>query len=261
MAHTGKVRELKNRMIEIYGPNCWMGYRTDKKNGFTYHHIQEQRNGGKDTLENGANLTSYAHRDLNELDAHLKSLYHEFNDLFTALNSTNKPPTIEYYKELYKLLIKASEYIELNRYCVLKSEFDFGLLKEMIEKAEELNNTKGHIELMDEYNNGILTKDTEYEKIDGIYIPIKRDGIISKKHVTKEYLYEGYVEVNKVYVPISYVVTEIVEVAKPVKNIKKEKGEKPKREEPVYISEEHKSKVKHKNRNHKLFCYRKNRFN
>ena len=89
MAKTGKVREIRNRMLEIFGENCWMGYTLDRKNPFTFHHIFEQRRGGKALLENGAVLTSHAHRDLNQLDMHQRAMYRDLNILFTEFIKLN----------------------------------------------------------------------------------------------------------------------------------------------------------------------------
>ena len=109
MANTSKIKEIRDEMIKIYGNNCWMGYRLTKNNPFTFHHIFEQRVGGKDLIENGALLTKFAHRDLNTMDLHVKPLYKDLNILFKELNNTKKAPTIDYYKEVNKILVRASK--------------------------------------------------------------------------------------------------------------------------------------------------------
>ena len=203
MAHTGKVRDIRSRMLEIYGESCWMGYTIDKKNPFTFHHIFEQRKGGKDLIDNGALLSLHAHHDLNQLDVHKRNIYNELNLLFTALNETKAPPTVEYYKEVNKVLIYASKFITLSEYCNLYPDFE--LLDDYLEQIKEMKNEEG---------------DQEYIKIDGVYMPVsyqKKDVIyvtktleVSNKNKNK----------NK---NISYV-TEDVEIPKEYRNKTKKKN-------------------------------------
>ena len=177
MAHTGKVREIRERMLEIYGNNCWMGYKLDRKNPFTFHHIFEQRKGGKDLITNGAILTRAAHNDLNQLDMHEKSLYRDLNLLFIELNETNLPPTIEYYKEINKILLIANKKIELSRFCNL--EMDLGLIRENISKEEE-------------------KVDENYIKIKGVYMPV------SYQKIDKDYSIVVPLEEEKIEIPLEY---------------------------------------------------------
>lgn len=135
MSNTKKVQEVRGKMVEVFGAKCWMGYKLDKKNSFTYHHILEARRGGKITLDNGALLTYYAHHDLNEMELHDKSLYTALNALFKELNKTKKPPTKEYFKEVNGVLLYADKVITLSDYCTLNP--DYGLLEEEIEKEIE----------------------------------------------------------------------------------------------------------------------------
>jgi len=181
MSNTSRTKIVREEMINIYGPNCWMMYRLDNKNRFTYHHIYEQRNGGKVTIENGALLTSYAHRDLHQLEIHAKILYRALNSLFQELNDTSNPPTIEYYKEVHDILIEANKHIELSNFCELN--IDFGLLKDMIDKANETK--RNHLELLDEYYKNIVTEPTYevvsgYERVGGVYIPCSYERVLPK---------------------------------------------------------------------------------
>ena len=111
MADTKKVQLVRERMITIYGEACWMGYKLSKKNPFTYHHIIEKRNGGGVTIDNGAILTRIAHDDLNRIEQARRCYYNELNKLFKELNETRRPPTKEYYMEVYDVLNKASRYV------------------------------------------------------------------------------------------------------------------------------------------------------
>lgn len=112
------VTDIKHKMIEIYGDNCWMGYKVSRKNQYTFHHIKEKRNGGKEVIENGALLTRKAHDDLNELESEKRILYKKLNELFTMLNKTQAPPTKEYWSELYGVLEEAKIYIDLSSYFI-----------------------------------------------------------------------------------------------------------------------------------------------
>ncbi|NMA51205.1 MAG: hypothetical protein GX951_05120 [Mollicutes bacterium] len=93
------------RMFEIYKPNGidWMLDKETKKNMFTFHHITEERCGGKRIVENGAILTIASHNFLNYLDVKRRELYEELNYLFYCLNITGAPPTEDYFKEVLKI--------------------------------------------------------------------------------------------------------------------------------------------------------------
>lgn len=95
-------------MIEIFEPDGmdWMGYLWTPRNPYTYHHIKEQRNGGKTTINNGAIITDIAHVDLNYYDNRVNRVYKELNILFKMLNDTKKPPTKEYFEEVDYILKK-----------------------------------------------------------------------------------------------------------------------------------------------------------
>lgn len=193
MANTSKVRDIRNRMIEIFGQNCWMGYTVDRKNPFTFHHIFEQRKGGKDLMENGAVLTSHAHRDLNQLDMHKKDLYNELNQLFTFLNETKCPPTLDYYKEVNEILLVASRFIKLSPYCNLNPDFE--LVKEALAKRK----------IVEEVDDG-------YIKIDGIYMPVSYDTRdIGESYITQS-LEKKSVSYNNLKQYIEEIPVEIVDI-------------------------------------------------
>lgn len=135
MSDTKKVQEVRGKMAGIFGPTCWMGYKLDRKNPFTYHHILEARRGGKITVDNGALLTYWAHHDLNQMEEHDKGLYNALNTLFKELNKTKKPPTKEYFKEVNGVLLRADKVITLSNYCTLNP--DYGLLEEEIDRIIE----------------------------------------------------------------------------------------------------------------------------
>ena len=255
MANTAKVREIRNVMIDRFGPNCWMGYKLSKKNKFTYHHILEQRNGVHETIENGAILTNKAHSDLNEMESHILKLYRTLNSLFIELNKTNKPPTIEYYKEVYDILIEARKHIDIHNNCMLKQGIDFGLLNEMIKKATELDNKVGHMELVEKYYSekikiSTCVKIEGYLKIDGIFLPASYEEVEGKDFFTElstiEYTQNDYMDVNGICIPTSYLITETVKESKNIKS--KSKSKKKVKSDKLEIPAEHKQKLRHKNR-------------
>lgn len=135
MANTKQVQMVRERMLSIYGEGCWMMYKLDRKNPYTYHHIHEARKGGKVTIDNGAILTRFAHDDLNELEKYAPYLYRELNGMFKELNGTRKPPTKEYFKEVNGILLRANDIIYLSEYCDLNP--DYVLLEEFSKITQE----------------------------------------------------------------------------------------------------------------------------
>lgn len=115
------INKIKG-LINIYGDTCWMGYKVSDRNPYTFHHIKKDCNGGRRNLENGALLSIYAHKDLNEIERKLKQYYIELNKLFRMLNDTKAPPTMEYYIEINRILKKVSTIIMLSKYYNPKSE-------------------------------------------------------------------------------------------------------------------------------------------
>ena len=61
-------RTIKSRLIEIYGPTCFLGDIPTKKNVLTYHHIKPVREGRITTIENGALLTEKMHWLFNRIE-------------------------------------------------------------------------------------------------------------------------------------------------------------------------------------------------
>lgn len=135
MSNTKQVQSVREKMLSIFGEGCWMMYKLDRKNPYTYHHIREARKGGKVTVDNGALLTRLAHDDLNALECCAPYLYRELNVMFKELNKTKKPPTKEYFKEVNGILLRADDIIELSEYCELNP--DFVLLEEFARITQE----------------------------------------------------------------------------------------------------------------------------
>ena len=85
----GEVQMTKvlEEMIEIYQPDDvdWMGFYRVKGNPYTFHHIREKCNKGKNELNNGAILTKNAHRLLNILEKDYPDAYRDYQNLFNVL--------------------------------------------------------------------------------------------------------------------------------------------------------------------------------
>lgn len=105
------MNKVLKEMIRIYKPENkdWMGYKLNKKNPYTYHHIFKKVYGDFKTIDNGAILTVEAHELLHYLEQKDFESYRELNRLFRELNATRQPPTREYYKEIHKVLKKGAK--------------------------------------------------------------------------------------------------------------------------------------------------------
>lgn len=110
-----ETKDAKTRgLIRIFGNNCWMGYAVSNSNPYTFHHIRKRKSGGAREIQNGALLTRKAHNDLNRIEKELSEYYRELNEMFRELNNLMKPPTVEYYKEINRILLKVSTHMELS---------------------------------------------------------------------------------------------------------------------------------------------------
>lgn len=90
----------------IYNPDGfdWMNYKLTKHNKYTYHHIVERKNGGDDSVENGAILTEIAHRFLNILEQYCPDAYDDLQNVFIRINNSKIPPTCEIMREMDQIL-------------------------------------------------------------------------------------------------------------------------------------------------------------
>ena len=70
----------------------WMGYKLNKDNPYTYHHIVKREHGGKETIENGAILTRIAHEYLNILEIRDREKYIYVNNVLKQINEQGFGP-------------------------------------------------------------------------------------------------------------------------------------------------------------------------
>ena len=92
-------------LIKVYRPNGrdWMLYKVTKDNPYTFHHINERRNGGKYEIGNGALLTHNAHELLNVMEKEDIELYEMWQDLFRDIAVTKDKPTKEHTDRMKEL--------------------------------------------------------------------------------------------------------------------------------------------------------------
>lgn len=138
------MRDVLVSMLEIYQPNGidWMGYQVTSDNPYTFHHINEKREGGKYEISNGAILTKQAHEYLNYLDAYSPLAYLEYQRIFKFINSINGPIP----NWLKEELLEKIEYLEYEIHTLKKypiSEIPRNIGKELKEKKKQayLNKT------------------------------------------------------------------------------------------------------------------------
>lgn len=88
-----KNKKVMLEMMLIFGnpKTDWMGYKITKRNYLSYHHINEKRNGGEETIENGAILTKTSHQLLHKIEETNYDLYLEWQVLFLEINNYRKP--------------------------------------------------------------------------------------------------------------------------------------------------------------------------
>lgn len=93
-------------MEYIFNPDGfdWLNIEVKKDNKYTYHHIVERKNGGDDSVENGAILTEIAHRFLNVLEQFCPEAYDDIQNIFIKINSSQMPPTKEIVREIDEIL-------------------------------------------------------------------------------------------------------------------------------------------------------------
>ena len=70
----------------------WMGYKLNKDNPYTYHHIVKKEHGGEETIENGAILTRIAHEYLNILEIRDLEKYIYVNNVLKQINEQGFGP-------------------------------------------------------------------------------------------------------------------------------------------------------------------------
>jgi len=85
---------IKNLMIYIWKMDDidWLGYKLEKKDKFTFHHIIKKCNGGKLEINNGAILTNISHPYLHIIESRDFDMYLYLNNILRAINDQRQMP-------------------------------------------------------------------------------------------------------------------------------------------------------------------------
>ena len=88
------MKNITKIMIDQYNVQKidWMGYKLNKDNPYTYHHLIKRENGGKETIENGAILTRIAHEYLHKIECKDIELYNYINNVLKQINEQGFGP-------------------------------------------------------------------------------------------------------------------------------------------------------------------------
>jgi hypothetical protein len=92
-------KTIKQQLIEIYGPICFLGDIPTDENYLTYHHIKPAREGRETTIENGALLTLKMHWLFNRIESLDLETAKLLNDYFVYYKQTQDKKKLEYMRK------------------------------------------------------------------------------------------------------------------------------------------------------------------
>lgn len=89
------MRKILNLMIDYYNLKGidFMGYKVNKNNPYTYHHIIKRCLGGNESFENGAILTKISHQYLHIIESRDLIIYEYINNIFKQITQQGYGPT------------------------------------------------------------------------------------------------------------------------------------------------------------------------
>ncbi len=130
-----KDKKVMQELIRLFNPKIdWMGFIITPKNYISYHHIDEKRNGGKETVDNGAILSRTSHMLLHKIEHFNKDLYLKWQLLFIDINLTRKPLTEDTLQRICELTLETKDFFisinKLDRISDFNGEFSLKLKKE-----------------------------------------------------------------------------------------------------------------------------------
>lgn len=130
-----KDKKVMQELIRLFNPKIdWMGFIITPKNYISYHHIDEKRNGGKETVDNGAILSRTSYMLLHKIEHFNKDLYLKWQLLFIDINLTRKPLTEDTLQKICELTLETKEFFisinKLDRISDFGGEFSLKLKKE-----------------------------------------------------------------------------------------------------------------------------------
>lgn len=102
------MKMITKDMINIYNVEGfdWLNYKIYDINEITFHHIKKEEDDGKYEIENGALLTTRAHRYLNLIETYSKDIYNQINDILREINKNGHGPTKRQSEQIELLLLK-----------------------------------------------------------------------------------------------------------------------------------------------------------
>ena len=89
------MRKILNLMIDYYNLKGidFMGYKVNRNNPYTYHHIIKRCLGGNESFENGAILTKISHQYLHIIESRDLIIYEYINNIFKQITQQGYGPT------------------------------------------------------------------------------------------------------------------------------------------------------------------------
>lgn len=105
------MNTTKMKMINIYKIENFdfMGYKLQKKDDITYHHIKKRENNGKLSVDNGALLTKTAHEYLHIIEVVDVDLYNYLNIILKEISDQKMLPNLAQIKLIRDVLIVFEE--------------------------------------------------------------------------------------------------------------------------------------------------------
>jgi hypothetical protein len=105
------MKQILKDMIKIYKPKGidWLGFKVDRNNPYSYHHIFKNVYGDYSHLDpnyrwnNGAILSRKGQAYIHSFENKDIEYYRQLNNLLKELNETMQPPTEEHWNKLNKV--------------------------------------------------------------------------------------------------------------------------------------------------------------
>lgn len=86
---------IKDLMIYMWKmqDTDWLGYKLEKGDIYTFHHLTKKCNGGKLKIDNGAILTNISHPYLHIIESRDFDMYLYLNNILRAINNQRQMPS------------------------------------------------------------------------------------------------------------------------------------------------------------------------
>ena len=109
------MKQITKLMVNMYNLHKidFMGYKVNKDNPYTYHHLLKKCHGGKETIENGAILTKYSHEYLHIVETRDLNIYNYINNVLKQINEQGHEPLLRQILAI-DYLLKLFEHDHIN---------------------------------------------------------------------------------------------------------------------------------------------------